>query len=601
MAMKSKYNNRCAACGNMIAAGRDWIEPKELPGLGKKWVHVKCPSNGQSALGTTVQHNNKVYQSSVNVPLAIEDDFDVIQAMADNAIELNKIEETEKKAFLPSKYQQAIFDAITAMVDGVSDFNHLVVEAVAGSGKTTTMEKSLGLIPEIYRVVFLAFNKHIADELDKRCRNSGLNHVTAATLHRLGKINLQNHFPKIKVDRYKLDGILDDYYPVSRQAVKDGLITEKQQHIHYIKRKGMRNLVSISKSVLVDAKDKNAVIEMIERYNTDIDTDVVDELVELLPNILEECKKRTETMDFDDMIWLPVVLNLKMERYDYLMVDEAQDMNKCQIMFIMMVVSENGHIIAVGDRYQSLYGFRGADTNAVQNIIDMLSAKTLPLSVTYRCPTSHVDIARAYVPQLEARENAPVGVVDSVDFHDLSLRLQAGDMVICRTNAPLVKPAFQCIRMKKKAIIRGVEIGENLVNLIKRFETNDLGQFDISLTEYFEVEYKKLMDKGREMQAELLQDKVDTLRLIMNECNDVAGLIARIDTLFSDTETGIVFSSVHRAKGLEAERVYILRPDLMPHQKAKKDWEKQQELNCLYVAQTRSKSELIFVKGGENI
>jgi superfamily I DNA/RNA helicase len=57
--------------------------------------------------------------------------------------------------------------------------------------------------------------------------------------------------------------------------------------------------------------------------------------------------------------------------------------------------------------------------------------------------------------------------------------------------------------------------------------------------------------------------------------------------------------AVHQAKGLEAERVFITRPDLMPLTRVRQEWELQQELNIEYVAYTRSKSELFFVEGSE--
>ncbi len=56
---------------------------------------------------------------------------------------------------------------------------------------------------------------------------------------------------------------------------------------------------------------------------------------------------------------------------------------------------------------------------------------------------------------------------------------------------------------------------------------------------------------------------------------------------------------VSLAKGLEAERVFILRPDLMPLSRARQAWEQQQERNIEYVAYTRSKSALYFVEEGE--
>lgn len=594
--MKSKYSGRCPLCGIRFITGKSEITPTYMNGK-QVWVHEICPSNGQSSLDKEFGDKFKGHQYGVNEPLPIEfnpldvnPDIDVSEALTmliDNLDEEKPVE----KVFTPSKYQQAIFDFIS------NGQGHAVVEAVAGSGKTTTIVKALDLTPHDAKVAFVAFNKHIATELKKRSPE----HVHVSTLHSLGLSIIRKSNPKVEINDDKVNDLLESIYPVTKQALQSGKIIKSERRNNFTKRLAMRKLVSICKSTLTDVKDGNAVLETIERYGVEIDDKFTDELITLLPDVIQKCKENIGIVDFDDMIWLPLVTDMELDKFDFLMVDEAQDMNASQIKFILNSIKSDGRIIAVGDRAQSLYGFRGADTNAIQNIIDALNATVLPLSVTYRCPSSHVDLAKKIVPQLEARENAPAGTIVNMDYFDLAKKVEPNDMVICRTNAPLIKPAFECIRMGKKAMIRGKDIGASLINLIKRFETNDLGMFEVSLSEYFEHEYTKLLDKGKEMQALMLQDRVETLRFICNECSTVAELMSKIEMLFSDNNAGVVFSSIHRAKGLEANNVYILRPDLMPHPKATKEWETQQEMNAVYVAQTRSKENLIFVKGGENV
>ncbi len=605
MAIVSKYPGFCPNCNQRFIVGKDMIEKKD----GKKWVHVICSTQNQSNLFEQ-NYQTKVggrYKASINIPLPIEVDGDALAAAIDTmepAVDL--VYETKVSNFIPSKYQQDFFDTLMQVVSKSLGIRHIVVEAVAGSGKTTTLIEGIKRLREQYKdlsICIVAFNKHIATEFqNKLVKMIGPNHgVLASTKHSLGLRAIKQSFPKVQVDDDKVGSILDNIWPVSKQALKDGIINHAERKQNYIKRISMRKLVDICKSVLVDVLDTNAVVSVIDRYGVEVDADNTAEIIEKLPEVMELCKQKTDVVDFSDMGWLPIVLDLNVEKFDVLLIDEAQDMSNGDMEFLFRCVKETGNIIAVGDRNQSLYGFRGADTDAIPNIIKMLDAKVLPLSVTYRCPITHVIKAQELVPQLEARENAPQGLLADVDYFNLVSQVQPGDMVICRTNAPLIKPAFQCIRAGKKAIIRGKDIGASLTNLIKRFETNDLRSFEASLNEYFEHEYTKLMDKGREMQALQLQDKVETLRYIMNECSTVAELISKIDLMFSDNNIGVVFSSVHRAKGLEADNVFILRPDLMPHPKAKKDYEIQQEKNGLYVAETRSKANLYFVKGGENV
>jgi superfamily I DNA/RNA helicase len=81
----------------------------------------------------------------------------------------------------------------------------------------------------------------------------------------------------------------------------------------------------------------------------------------------------------------------------------------------------------------------------------------------------------------------------------------------------------------------------------------------------------------------------------------MADLKATIERMFGNTKPGerpttIVLSTVHKSKGREWDRVYILgRDQLMPSRYARQDWQVQQELNLIYVAITRAKAELIDV------
>jgi hypothetical protein len=88
--------------------------------------------------------------------------------------------------------------------------------------------------------------------------------------------------------------------------------------------------------------------------------------------------------------------------------------------------------------------------DAIPHIIRASNAKALRLSITYRCPKQHVELAQAIVPHIEARPSAPEGVVDYIDELQLVRMLRDGDMVICRTNAPLISCALLLARQGMK-------------------------------------------------------------------------------------------------------------------------------------------------------
>jgi superfamily I DNA/RNA helicase len=262
-----------------------------------------------------------------------------------------------------------------------------------------------------------------------------------------------------------------------------------------------------------------------------------------------------------------------------------------------MSVKENGRIVAVGDRYQSIYGFRGADVDAIPNLIENLEAETLPLSITYRCPKSHVQLLNDLFPMipLECSETAIQGEIRDLGKEGFIKEVKQGDMVLCRCNAPLVPLAFELIRKGIKAIIRGRDIGTNLLSIVRRMKAVDIKDLNIKLEDYCHKEVSKLLDREKSIAAQSLQDKIDTINALMDGTNTISDLEDKIENIFSDTNVGVVFSSVHKAKGLEAEKVYILEPKLMPHPMAKHDWEKAQESNIKYVAYTRSLDQLILV------
>lgn len=471
--------------------------------------------------------------------------------------------------FIPSSFQNTIFEFVE------NGDGNAVVEAVAGSGKTTTIVMALDRVPEDKDVLFVAFNRHIARELARRAPD----HVCVSTLHSVGYRIIRTVYPNVTVDNKKLDVILE--------SIMD-------KYIYGAIFSTIKRLVSLAKANLCDDTDEG--LDRISTYygiELDYDRPIIFDAVRKA--LKRSFDVRDTVMDFDDMCWLPVILSTVADIYDIVFVDEAQDLNPCQIALVQMLVRAGGRIIAVGDRNQSLYGFRGADIEAIPNLIKALDATVLPLSITYRCPKSHVELAQQLVPELQAFDNAIDGVVRNCNVASLVREVQHGDMVICRTNAPLVGPAFQLIRSGIKAVIRGRDIGTGLQTLIRKLKPVDMNDLFAKLREYHNVEMEKFIALNRPTSAMVLADKIDTIVALADGVSTVLELTNKIGMVFSDNVEGVVFSSVHRAKGLESDRVYILSPNTMPHPMAKFDWELVQERNVQYVAYTRSRRELIFV------
>lgn len=477
-------------------------------------------------------------------------------------------------AFAPSKYQSAIFDYIAN-----NRGQHLVVEALAGSGKTTTGVQVFDLIPYSYRSIFVAFNKHIATELQKRLPNAEVR-----TYHALGFQFIRNSLGKVEVDFNKTDKILERV-----------LSKYSYRHLYY----PVKRLVSLVKGSLLPT-DYATLIELSEYFGIDLNGDA-DIVFDTVRKVIDISAYETKTIDFDDMCWLPVHLGILNPIYDFVFVDELQDTNATQTALVLGSAKSNGRIVGVGDRYQSIYAFRGADSDAMPNFIKSTKADTLPLSITYRNPLGVVNLVRERFPDLglEARDNAPDGEIRNVKYEQAIQDFIPGDMILCRVNADLVRPCFELIRQGVKATIKGRDIGQNLHSMIKRMKAEDIYDLTFKLREHYEIESSKLMAADKNVQLQLLTDKIETIYALSDGCKTIEEVTDKINLVFSDDVAAVTFSSIHKAKGLEAENVYILRPDLLPHPMAKKPWERQQESNLEYVACTRTLDKLTFVEGGK--
>jgi DNA helicase-2/ATP-dependent DNA helicase PcrA len=506
-----------------------------------------------------------------------------------------------------SIYQVDVFNYIKTMVDAPGA---LMVEAVAGSGKTTTIVESLKLIPVNQQVLFLAFNKHIAEELKRRVPPN----VQASTLNSFGWGVVRNSFRGIKLDDWK-----------TRNAMRDFVVDPDERR----RWDGpMKRLIGLKKATLVRIDGKLTSLEATEianRYDLDLPTDP--RFMIAAADVWKKVTSQTSIADFDDQIFLPVLKNLPTPKYDWVFVDEAQDLSSTQIELIKGVAPR---IVAVGDPAQAIYAFRGANPEAMSQMREALSAKVLPLSICYRCPLTVVAKADAVLMQWDQDNGLPgkpyilpsptaeEGVVDDVDLAQLRTECTAavnGEVelarsekrcvnnrafpwVLCRTTAPLVKECLKLIVEGVKATVKGRDIGQQLIGLIEKVGGHDIVEFTERLVEWHQQESKRLEQAGRDAQLQALDDRVESIHALAEGARTTDDVIAKIENVFKDEASiGVTFATAHRSKGLEADDIYILCPDLMPFPKAKSAWARKQERNLKYVAFTRAMKRLRMVVG----
>lgn len=599
--------------------------------------------------------------------------------------ELSRLNRAPKRGGLAAKLKENVHKS-------TDDAPHLIVEARAGTGKTTTLIEGLKRVlgipstltpsPQqakvweamelskgrVNSIAFCAFNKSIATELQSRVPCG----VMACTMHSMGFKAIRGQIGNVRVESYRVNDIIAE---LLERDIRELRRDERMAAVM----SSTEKLVGLCKMNLVlYQRQGQGPMEVVEEeldrlaahYDIELDGNR-DEVYALVPRVIQRCMDVRADMqvDFNDMIWLPVVLNLPLAVYDLLLVDEAQDMNRCQQA---LAKRAGRRLILCGDAKQAIYGFAGADTESLDRMAKELGSELptgfksggdgtatfnpargcirLPLTVTRRCGRVIVEEAKKIVPDFEGFEGNGEGLISRMKYpqkpkkvgppiqtyapstkkfdtdqepeilcdmaeqarwekeelpkiepNDYMKEVKDGDFIVCRVNAPLVSQCFRFLKEGRRATIQGRDIGQGLVSLVKKMKAGDVTVLMAKLSDWYYGEQRKENAKRNPSEARMiaLGDKYDCLIAFTEGASNVDEVIRKIEQVFVEDRNapGIRLSSIHRAKGLEAERVFFLMPEGCgcPHPMARTPWQLDQEWNLKYVAITRAIKELIYV------
>jgi len=474
----------------------------------------------------------------------------------------------------PSAFQSAIYSAVTNLP------NSLCIEAVAGSGKSTTLVEIASLLDCDYR--FLAFNKAIAEALKARGVDK------ASTFHSLLLSEITSRVsPRPTVDARKVSKIFK-------------LATNDEEHDAYY---DVIKLVSLAKnSGFTNEEDNTAWEYLIDEFDLEFPDNT--HAIALASRILRQSTAQLTSIDFDDMLYIPYIKEWSLKQYPVILIDEAQDTNGLQLSLLLRLVAPGGRVIAVGDQAQAIYGFRGAGFGSMDLIRNAFSAHQYPLSISYRCSQSVVTCAQEYVPAIQAAPNAVEGLVAAAP--DFQLRhIAPGSAILCRVNRPLVAMAYRLIREGISVQMLGRDLGAGLARILAKHKAKPFCKLAEILVAERETAIAKAAKKSR-AKAISTEDTYNSLLTIIESLppdSTHATLAATIDRIFAvNPAATVTLCTVHRSKGLEWRTVYILDKHLyMPHPRAAEEgWEQQQERNLIYVAVTRAKENLFFISSKES-
>lgn len=477
-----------------------------------------------------------------------------------------------------------------------------VLIAVAGAGKTTVLLEGAKRMRG--GVAIMAYNKDIATDIKDKLKRDNVDwkKAQAGTVHSFGFAAVRKASPMVRVVESKVRDIFEEW-----------MVTDKEVDRLSARKGEVLKLVSLAKQSALgvdgcgaaeDAHNWHQIAEHYDVFDYSDGPPPIKAMVSLGQRLLAASNKNLGVVDFDDMVYLPLVHQLPFWRHDVVMVDEAQDTNAARRAMVRAMVKKGGRVVAVGDPHQAIYGFTGADSDALELIKQDFNCIELPLTITYRCPKDVVEFAHQWVDHIEAADTAPQGRVSTITVAELMKRndLDGTSAVLCRLNRPLVSLAFDLIRAGKPCRIAGRDIGASLKRLLTKWKVTSFDELEERLDTYLDQQTTRLLAKKQEAKMAQVEDQVETVRVVINQCRkngkyEVSDAVEFVDRMFADQIGNLLtLSSIHKAKGREWENVFWLdRENTCPSKWARQKWQKEQEKNLCYVAATRSKAELIEV------
>lgn len=475
---------------------------------------------------------------------------------------------------------------------------NLIVQAVAGAGKTTTLVECANRIDSDKKIMLLAHNRSTRDTLKERIGNK--ENVKVYTLHGLAWRMFNEHFdfsPVIDDDKYRnyvnknIDTIGSEQY----KSLGGPMKMMYKANVFDLINKARHNLKQSEKEIRKLA---------VKKYGMRL----VGDECHMVANILKWGSENIDVVDYQDLLWFPSELGYFTKKYlsDIIMLDEAQDASIAQQDIVSRCFKRNTRLFAFGDRDQTINSWCGSDTEAFEHLKDPSAfrrdAKELPLTTNYRCGTRIIEYAKQYTNNnIHAREGAPEGEIR----HEAHLyEVEDGDMILCRNTAPLMEVYRRGIAEGKKMYFRGEELGKNLQSAADCAEGDTIAEIVFSMKKRLIATWEFMsreldLDPRETMTDPRIVSLFDTIKTMENLPRTVekrSDLDKFIKDVFSNEgREGIQLSTIHRAKGLEADNVFIVCPSLIPSRLARLDWEFEEERHLQYVMCTRPKNVLNFV------
>ncbi len=497
-----------------------------------------------------------------------------------------------------TEQQSAVFDHFR------SSRKDLLVEAVAGAGKSTTVLEAVIRSTDPSTLI-AAFNKHIQQDMEFKLEaafNEGRlpanRLIIVRTLHSLGLEILRREWRNITIKNSAGDAI-------AREAIRASGRVRYQvvRLVRYCKDVHPR-LLELPEPALFAAGVARRQIRDLKILES---LELLMEIGQGVVDVMQASLYQRKEVDYADMIWLPLVHRwMPKGRFSRVVVDEAQDMSLGQFELLERYpAAQGGSIVAVGDLRQGVSEFRGADGAAIWKRMEERGAVNLPLTTSFRCSRAVVEEAQRLVPVIDCLPTAPEGLVADIPISEVIDKAQPGDFILSRTNADLITLAIDVWLKGREVVIEGGnELLDPLLQILDKLSFISAQAYTNSLNQWF-AEQSRNADKEDSSWTDLVEDWYNLLtgvaeRVGHNRVESALRDIFRGTTSESFTSpSALTFATVHKVKGREAKRVFLIQQSFKQHRGIPADKITAEEWNIEYVGVTRAQEELYWAQDAE--
>ena len=468
-------------------------------------------------------------------------------------------------SFRPSTYQEDVYEwVVAAKGDGI-------IHACAGAGKTSTLVEVAQLLPR-GKALFCAFNKHIVAELRERLQGTDFD---VQTLHGIGYRTLLKAFPQLVIDKQKYRRLCRSWVDTRLRRLPRAQLVSPDAgalpRLRLFPPSNCRNGISRSTAGALypphtgRSRRPEALRAVARRFGIVVDAAIFPGVRAVLDDGIALTRRAapstTPICSGCRRCWISSLIAFA--GYSSM---NVRTLTPHSSRWRCAAGRVGGRMLFCGDPFQSIMAFSGADPEAYAHIKASTGATELPLSICYRCPTSHLDLARELVPTIEARPTLPQVSVITLQEVELPAHLQAGDLVLCRYNAPLVAWAIRLIAARMPARVKGRDVVADLSALARKLAALVPGGALARPSTPMSRSGRPVATGGGRGRGDRpggrpLPDPTHVSGRVPAHVGRCA--LRCIDGLFSDEQATIWLSTIHRAKGLEAERVFLLEANTL--------------------------------------